>query len=146
MNGLTKLFFTLGTFSFPLMASAFSVDRIDPPHWWTGMRDTTLQLQVHGNDVKGADFSVEYPGVSIDSVVRLDGSPNWQFVYLNISPETKPGKMTLKWKEGKKTVKKEYELKARRPQKGSTRFHLRRRALPDNARPFRRRRPFEQCS
>jgi glycoside hydrolase family alpha-glucosidase len=122
MNGLTKLFFTLETFSFPLMASAFSVDRIDPPHWWTGMRDTTLQLQVHGNDVKGADFSVEYPGVSIDSVVRLDGSPNWQFVYLNISPETKPGKMTLKWKEGKKTVKKEYELKARRPQKGAQGF------------------------
>ena len=108
--------------SFALSAAAFTVDRIDPPHWWTGMKNTTLQLQIHGKDIKPADFSVNYPGVSVDSVVRLDGSDNWQYVYLNISPETKPGKMTLTWKEGKNTVKKEYELKARKPQKGAQGF------------------------
>ena len=104
------------------MANSFSVDLIDPHHWWTGMKDTTIQLQVHGDNVRGSDFSVEYPGVSIDSVVRLDGSPNWQYVYLNISPECKPGEMTLLWKEGKKKVKKTYELRARKPQKGAQGF------------------------
>lgn len=103
-------------------AFAFSVDKIDPPFWWTGMKDTSLQLQIHGNDIKPADFSVNYPGVTIDSVARLDGSNNWQFVYLNIAPDTKPGTMTLEWKEGKQTVKKEYELKARKHQKGAQGF------------------------
>lgn len=103
-------------------AFAFSVDKIDPPFWWTGMKDTSLQLQIHGNDIKPADFSVNYPGVTIDSVARLDGSNNWQFVYLNIAPDTKPGTMTLEWKEGKQTVKKEYELKARKLQKGAQGF------------------------
>ncbi len=66
--------------------AAISVDKIDPPYWWTGMHDNTLQLQIHGTDIRDAEFSTDYPGVTIDSVARLDGSPNWQFVYLNISP------------------------------------------------------------
>lgn len=106
----------------PLCAQAFTVDRIEPPHWWTGMNDTRLQLQIHGRDVRPADFSVDYPGVTIDSVARLDGSPDWQYVYLNISPEARPGKMKLTWTEGKKKVKKEFELHSRRTQKGAQGF------------------------
>lgn len=118
-----KRFFLFPLFSFVVASAlAFSIDKIDPPFWWTGMKDTTLQLQIHGKNIKPTNFSVNYPGVSIDSVVRLDGSDNWQYVYLNISPETKPGKMSLEWKEGKKTIKKDYELKARKPQKGAQGF------------------------
>lgn len=105
-----------------LEACAFTVDRIDPPFWWTGMKDSTLQLQVYGNDVKNAEFSVDYPGVRIDSVARLDGSSNWQYIYLNISPLAKPGVLSLKWKEGKEEVKKDFELKVRKPQKGAQGF------------------------
>lgn len=102
--------------------SAFEVNQIEPPFWWTGMKDTSLQLQIHGNDVKTTDFTVDYPGVKVDSVVRLDGSDNWQYVYLTISPETKPGNMQLKWKEGNQTVTKEFELKPRKEQKGAQGF------------------------
>lgn len=109
----------LANFAF---ADALSVDKIEPPFWWTGMKDTSLQLQIQGKDIKPADFSLSYPGVTVDSVVRLDGSDNWQYIYLNISPETKPGKMTLTWKEGNETIKKDYELKARKPQKGAQGF------------------------
>ncbi|MDE6340858.1 MAG: glycoside hydrolase family 13 protein, partial [Muribaculaceae bacterium] len=97
-------------------------DKIDPPYWWTGMTDTSLQLQVNGKNIRNAEFSVDYPGVSVDSVARLDGSPNWQYIYLNISPEAKPGKMKLTWKEGKKTITRDYELKARVPMKGAKGF------------------------
>ena len=79
----------------PAVAAPFGVERIDPPHWWTGMKDTSLQLQVYGRDVRPADFSVDYPGVRVDSVARLDGSPDWQYVYLTVSPEARPGKMRL---------------------------------------------------
>lgn len=99
----------------------FSVDRIDPPHWWTGMNDSSLQLQVYGTDVRDASFSVDYPGVRVDSVARLDGSSNWQHVYLTVSPETKPGTMTLVWRDGRQTVKREYQLK-RRETRGAAGF------------------------
>ena len=103
-------------------APSFSVDEIHPPHWWTGMHDTTLQLQIHGENVRPADFSLSYPGVKVDSVVRLDGSPNWQYVYLTASPEARPGIMSLEWREGKRKVVKKYELRARRDQKGAHGF------------------------
>lgn len=103
-------------------AASFSVDEIQPPHWWTGMHDTSLQLQIHGKDIRSAEFSVSYPGVTVDSVVRLDGSPNWQYIYLTISPDTKPGIMRLEWKEGKRKIRREYELRQRREQKGAKGF------------------------
>lgn len=118
-----KLYLTLPLVALTaLTASAVSVDRIDPPHWWTGMKDTSLQLQVHGSDIREAELSVDYPGVRVDSVVRLDGSPDWQHVYLTIAPDTKPGTMTLRWKEGKKTVTKKYELRQRKPNGGGQGF------------------------
>lgn len=102
--------------------AAVSIDKIDPPYWWTGMRDTTLQLQIHGNDIRDAEFSTDYPGVTVDSVARLDGSPNWQYIYLNVSPEAKPGIMKLKWKSGKKTLTRDFELKKRKEMKGARGF------------------------
>lgn len=86
------------------------------------MADTSLQLQVMGRDVRAADFSLDYPGVRIDSVARLDGSPDWQFIYLTVSPDAKPGKMKLKWKLDGKTLSREYELRKRRPMRGARGF------------------------
>lgn len=103
-------------------AAPFAVDEIHPPHWWTGMRDTSLQLQIHGRDVRSATFSLDYPGVRVDSVVRLDGTPDWQYVYLTVSPEARPGVMKLTWREGKKRVSRDFELRARRPQRGARGF------------------------
>lgn len=86
------------------------------------MHDTTLQLQIHGNDIRSAEFNVEYPGVKVDSVVRLDGSPDWQFVYLDITPEAQPGTMKLEWKAGDKTISRNFELKERREMRGAQGF------------------------
>lgn len=103
-------------------AAKTDVKEIHPPHWWVGMNHNSLQLQIYGTDIRDADFSVNYPGVSVDSVVRLDGSPNWQYVYLNISPEAKPGVMELQWKSGKQKLKRKYELRERREQRGAAGF------------------------
>lgn len=99
-----------------------SVEEIHPPHWWVGMKNPTLQLQIHGNGIRNTEFSVNYPGVTVDSVVRLDGSPNWQYIYLNIAPDARPGIMKLEWKEGKKKITRNYELRAREQQRGAQGF------------------------
>lgn len=98
---------------------------IDPPHWWVGMNSSPLQLQVHAPGIRDALLTYDYPGggVVVDSVVRLDGSPNWQHVYLTISPEARPGTLSLSWKEGKKTLyKADYQLRGRKPMRGAKGF------------------------
>ena len=93
------------------MNAAVSVDRIEPTNWYVGMKDTSLQLMVYGKDVRNADVEINYPGVRIDSIARLD-SPNYLLVYLNIDG-AKAGEMTLNFKQGKQSKKVKYELRDR---------------------------------
>ena len=86
--------------------------RIDPPNWWAGMKNTSVQLLVHSPQIRDAEPSINYPGVRIDSVVRLD-SPNYQIIYLNIPQSVNPGKMDISFKNGKKSMSVKYELKQR---------------------------------
>ena len=93
------------------MNAAVSVDRIEPTNWYVGMKATSLQLMVYGKDVRNADVEINYPGVRIDSIARLD-SPNYLLVYLNIDG-AKAGEMTLNFKQGKQSKKVKYELRDR---------------------------------
>lgn len=93
------------------MNAAVHVDRIEPTDWYVGMKDASLQLMVYGKDIKNADVDVQYPGVRIDSIARLD-SPNYLLVYLNLDG-AKAGEMTLNFKQGKQNKKVKYLLKNR---------------------------------
>ena len=93
------------------MNAAMKVDRIEPTDWYVGMKDASLQLMVYGQGIKTADVTTDYPGVRIDSIVRLD-SPNYLLVYMNLA-EAQPGTMTLNFRQGKKKQKIPYQLKAR---------------------------------
>lgn len=97
------------------MNAALKIDRIDPTDWYVGMKNPSLQLMVYGKDVSKADVKTDYPGVRIDSIVRLD-SPNYLLVYLNLSG-AQPGEMTLNF-SGKKV---KYQLK-RRDKRGDERM------------------------
>ena len=89
------------------MRAATKIDHIEPENWYVGMKNSSLQLMVYGKNIRDSRVSVDYPGVKIDSLVRLD-SPNYLFVYLNLSG-AKPGNMVLNI-DGKKV---NYPLKAR---------------------------------
>lgn len=91
--------------------AAVKIDRIDPANWFVGMKNTSLQLMVYGENIRQADITTDYDGVKIDSIVRLD-SPNYLLVYLNLEG-VRPGEMTLNFKNGKAVKKVKYELKAR---------------------------------
>ena len=90
-----------------------TVDRIDPTDWFVGMKNPQVQLMVYGKGIRNVqEVTTDYPGVAIDSLVRLD-SPNYLLVYMNLK-NAKPGTMTLSFKVEKgKPVKVDYLLKAR---------------------------------
>ncbi len=90
---------------------------VEPPCWWVGMKNQTLQLFLHGENLKDASISLTYKGVKLERSVNLE-NPNYLALYLNISPSTKPGIIPVKLKtKGGKEYTFNYELKSR--QKGS---------------------------
>ena len=92
------------------------IDRIEPTDWYVGLKNPSVQLMVYGPGIRDiADVTTDYPGVRIDSLVRLD-SPNYLLVYMNVR-DAQPGTMTLVFKGEKERRSKElrfdYVLKAR---------------------------------
>ncbi|MGV8134817.1 MAG: alpha-amylase family glycosyl hydrolase [Mangrovibacterium sp.] len=92
---------------------ATRVDRVEPLFWWTGMKNPSLQLMVHGEDIGAAAVSLSYPGVRLESVSRVE-NPNYLFINLNIGAGTRPGRFDLHFRTTKKQlITYSYELKER---------------------------------
>lgn len=113
MKTLIILMLSIFTSLFGLAAkkSAIDISTIHPQNWYVGMKNPQLQLMVSGTGISQADVTVSYPGVKIDSLVRLD-SPNYLFVYLNLDG-AQSGTMPLTFTIGKKKRVINYQLKAR---------------------------------
>ena len=89
-------------------AASVKIDRIEPTDWYVGLKNPQVQLMVYGQGIRDvAKVTTDYPGVVIDSVVRLD-SPNYLLLYMNLK-NAQPGEMTLKF-DGRKV---KYQLKQR---------------------------------
>ena len=100
---------TLAALSIGGAAAKNEITSVEPPMWWSGMESKQLQLVVNGPAIRDAEVSIDYAGVTIDSIVRPD-SPNYQFIYLTLSKDVKPGEMVINFANGKKKFKHKYQL------------------------------------
>jgi len=90
-----------------------TIERVEPPHWWIGFKNTQLQLLVKDQNIGGFSVQVDYPGVTVNQIHQAD-SPNYLFVDLDISNTAKPGKFDIVFKDEKgKQKTHSYELKSR---------------------------------
>ena len=95
----------------PAHAAKVIVDRIEPTNWYVGLKDPSVQLMVYGQGIRDAEVAIDYAGVVIDSLVRLD-SPNYLLIYLNTRGAL-PGTMDITFKQGRSKKKVPYRLLAR---------------------------------
>ena len=101
---------------------AAEIQQMDPPFWWTGMKNTTLQVMVHGPGISANEVSVNYRGVTLKDVVKTS-NPNYLFLYFDISDKARPGTMDITFTApgGNKTVR-PYELRERSRKPGAQGF------------------------
>lgn len=85
---------------------------VEPPFWWTGMKNPAVQILFHNKDTDLSSFSatVKYDGVTISETKTVE-NPHYLFVTLNISPTAKAGKVPVTFTSGKKTLTYQYEIK-----------------------------------
>jgi neopullulanase len=102
------IFITLNVFS-----STIDLKRVEPMFWWAGMKSPDLQLMVYGENIATAEVSLEYPGVTLYSVSKVQ-NPNYLFIDLKLEQSVQPGSFDIKFKKDGKTVESySYELKTR---------------------------------
>jgi glycosidase len=115
LNGirLVAIIFIL-VISFTHKASTQTVERIEPPFWWTGMVNSQIQLLVHGSNISSTSPEINFPGVEITDVLRI-ANPNYLFININIKPDIPPGNFEIFFKQGRTTIlTKIYEIRQRK--------------------------------
>ena len=101
----------LQSYSLPLLSQL----RVEPPSWWTGMADPSLQLLVHGEDIAKATVLIDKPGLFLQEV-RQTGNPNYLFLDLLVEQDARPGTYTLVFEYQREILAEyEYELMKRVP-------------------------------
>lgn len=99
-----------------LLCTFFSfaqVSRIEPPNWWTGMKNNKVQLLVQHKNIQQAQVSINNKSITIEAVHKAD-SPNYLFIDLAFAENTPSGAFAIEFKmpSGKK-LNATYELKER---------------------------------
>lgn len=109
MRNYIILLISLFTFS---ICAAQSVDRVEPPFWWTEMNNAELQLMLYGKDIGAMEVSINDSNVRVDEVHRPDNK-NYLFVDLTVLPKAKPGVYNIKLSSNGKVIELDYEFKKR---------------------------------
>jgi neopullulanase len=116
---MRKLYLFIIGIAFSISTFALNVDRVEPTFWWVGMKNPAVQLMVHGEGIALSEITLNYPGVKIKTISRLE-NPNYVFIDLVISPEAKAGSFPIQFRKSKKeVVSYNYELKNREPNSAS---------------------------
>ena len=102
-----RFLFILYLFTIPTLAQ---IKRVEPPFWWEGMNDSTLQIVLYGHEI--AQYSVKSEGMNLVDVKRVT---NKNYLFLNFDfTDQKAGEFTINFYKGKKEIYTiPYEIKTR---------------------------------
>ena len=87
--------------------------RINPPFWWTGMKNKELQILIYDQAISEYDVSLRNAeGIELIDVQRVP-NPNYLFVNVRITEKASPGKFEIILKKEYTAKRYLYELKQR---------------------------------
>ncbi|MEZ4885957.1 MAG: glycoside hydrolase family 13 protein [Chitinophagales bacterium] len=88
---LITLFFFLST---QFIIAQNTIQRIEPPNWWIGMKHHTIQLLVYGEKVADLTPKIDYPNIHLQQVSQLQ-NPNYLFLTIDIGEKAKAGSVKI---------------------------------------------------
>jgi len=89
------------------------INRVEPPFWWAGMKNPTLQLLIHGENIANLTPKIQYKGLSLERVIKVK-NPNYLFLDLKMSENMASGTCNIVFLDGEKVAASyNYEFLAR---------------------------------
>lgn len=98
-----------------LQAQEIQIERMEPPFWWTGMNNPSLQLLVYGKNISFTQPNIDHESVRLSKVIRVE-NPNYLFLDLVIQGKELAIDFSVDFLMGDSVILSEpYQLKARQP-------------------------------
>ena len=94
-----------------VLAERPEVIRVDPPHWWVGFSNSSLEILVSGKGLT-PKVELEAEGVEIVKIIQPENK-NYLRVILEIAPSAQAQELVFTFYNGSKKTKFNYQLKAR---------------------------------
>ncbi len=90
------------------------VQKIEPPFWWAGMENPSLQLLVYGPDISLTEPTISYEGMEISDIITTE-NPNYLFINLVLEDNIKPGTVSIKFNyDGEEIQTWPYQIRERK--------------------------------
>lgn len=116
---LHSLLVILYFYCFSLSAQEATIDKVEPPSWWTQMKSSHLQLMISGKNLSGYQASSDSKFIKVIGTQSLD-NPNYLFIDLQITSRAEPASYRFELTHNSKTkLFFEYQLAARKPNSSS---------------------------
>jgi len=74
------------------------IERIEPPFWWEGFKNTSLQLLIYGKNISNLDFKIKSDIVELVSVEKAE-NPNYIFLNLEVNDKGISGDFDIDYGE-----------------------------------------------
>lgn len=101
--------------SLPGFNQDITLSRVEPPSWWTGFKNTSLQLLVYGNNISVTTPQIKVKGISIEKINKVQ-NPDYLFIDLNIAEDVNVRSFRINFLyEGKVSASYDYTLNKRLP-------------------------------
>ena len=95
------------------MINSQDIQKVEPPFWWVGMKNTKLQLMVYGKNIAHTKPEILDKNIILDSILKSD-NPNYIFLNIDLSKVSNAKKFEINFKnENAKNLSHTYELKQR---------------------------------
>ena len=89
------------------------IDKVEPPFWWAGMKNHSLQIMLYGKNIGDYSVSISDKEVLLDSISKAENK-NYLFLNLNLEKVVSSKKFDIQLqKKGAKKLHYTYEIKAR---------------------------------
>ena len=107
-NLVPIIFFVL--FYVPISFSQdFTINKIEPPNWWAGMKWNTVQLMVYAENLDDVSVSTSYPGINVIKTHSVENK-NYLFVDIEIPNDLPDGDYELIFRKGNEIVRYNYPI------------------------------------
>lgn len=110
---MNKFNYFILLFFIGLQINAQKIERVEPPNWWAGMKNSQLELLIYGKEIAELTPSIEGVNCTLANSVKTENE-NYLFLTVDIS-KAEVGTFAINFsKKGKIKTTYEYELKQRK--------------------------------
>lgn len=97
---MKRIFAALLFFSVVTLAQSISINRIDPPNWWVGMKHNKIQLMVYGNNLNNVSARFDDSKIKVTKVHKIKNT-SYAFIDIEIPGNLIPKDYQLILTKGK---------------------------------------------